>query len=282
MKGLIKDCFIVLFVISVALGSCYAPRYVYSPSTQNIPLLNKKNDLEFSAFYAGSFNDFKGKGNYNRGFDVQTGWAVSNHLAVMVNESARWEKNVDNDTFFYSDSSSLSYKRSFTEFGFGYFSPLHHNEKMKFQVFGGIAFGGSKISDDYFSSRIRTNKYHNSNVTKIFIQPALIYSPTKHFSGALTSRFTEVIFSHITTNYTLAELNNYILDSLAISSIYFWEPAVSYTFGFKKIPVKLRLQGSVSILLNHRFVEHRTGNVALGIIADISKRKKVKESDPKK
>jgi hypothetical protein len=266
-------CFIV---ISSMLCSCYSPRYVYSPSTQNIPLLNKKNDLEFSAFYAGSLNAFKGKGNYNRGFDIQSAWAVSNHFALMVNESARWEKNGANDTFFYSDSSSLSYKRNFTEFGAGYFSLMHHNAKMKIQLFGGVAFGGSKITDDYFSNGIQTDKYHNSKVTKIFIQPALIYSPTKKFSGALTSRFTEVIFAHINTNYTLNELDNYILDSLNTSPVYFWEPAVSYTFGFKKVPVKIRVQGSITILINHRFVEHRTGNLALGVIADISQ-KKIKE-----
>ena len=264
-------------VICAMLCSCYSPRYVYSPSTQNIPLLNKKNDLEFSAFYAGSLNAFKGKGNYNRGFDIQSAWAVSNHFALMVNESARWEKNGANDTFFYSDSSSLSYKRNFTEFGFGYFSLMHQNAKMEIQLFGGAAFGGSKISDDYFSNGIQTDKYHNSKVTKIFIQPALIYSPTKNFSGALTSRFTEVIFAHISTNYTLSELDNYILDSLNTSPVYFWEPAVSYTFGFKKVPVKIRVQGSITILINHRFVEHRTGNLALGVIADISQRKKIKE-----
>ena len=264
-------------VISAMLCSCYSPRYVYSPSTQNIPLLNKKNDLEFSAFYAGSLNAFKGKGNYNRGFDIQSAWAVSNHFALMVNESARWEKNGANDTFFYSDSSSLSYKRNFTEFGFGYFSLMHHNAKMKIQLFGGAAFGGSKISDDYFSNGIQTDKYHNSKVIKIFVQPALIYSPTKNFSGALTSRFTEVIFAHINTNYTLSELDNYILDSLNTSPVYFWEPAVSYTFGFKRVPVKIRIQGSITILINHRFVEHRTGNLALGVVADISQRKKIKE-----
>ena len=102
--------------------ACYSPRYVYSPPTQNIPLLNKKNDLEFSAFYAGSINAFKEKGNYNRGFDIQTAWAVSNHFAVMLNESVRWEKNGGNDSFFPNDSSFLSYKRNFTEVGAGYFT----------------------------------------------------------------------------------------------------------------------------------------------------------------
>lgn len=264
---------IFLFFISFCLNSCYSPRYVYSPSTQNVLLLHKKNDLEFSGFYAGSINAFKEKGNYNRGFDLHTAWALSNHFAVMLNESYQWEKNGGNDSFFPNDSSLLSYKRNFTEMGVGYFTPIAYNEKMQFQLFGGVAFGSSNISDDYVSNNVSTYKYHNSSVTKIFIQPAIIYSPVKNFSGALASRFTEVIFTHIHTNYTATELDNYILDSLTVSPVFFWEPVVSYTFGFKKFPVKLGIQGSISILLNHRFVEHRTGNLALGIIADLPKKR---------
>jgi hypothetical protein len=100
---------------------------VYSPPTQNIPLLEKKNDVELSAFYGGSINFFKEKGNYNRGFDIQSAWAITNHFAVMINENARWEKNGGNDSFFPADSSLLSYKRNFTEFGLGY---LLHMEKI--------------------------------------------------------------------------------------------------------------------------------------------------------
>jgi hypothetical protein len=259
------------FFVSLCMLSCYSPRYVYSPVTQNIPTLHKKNDLELAAWYGGSLNIFKEKGNYNRGFDIHTAWAISNHIAAILNESFRWEKNGGNDSFFPDDSSLLSYKRNFTEIGAGYFSAVGYNEKMQFQLFGGAAFGSSNIADDYISNNVHTNKYHNSSVTKVFIQPAIIYNPVKYFSGALSSRFTEVIFTHIRTNYTPTELDNYILDSLTVSPVFFWEPAVSYTFGFKKIPVKLRIQGSISILLNHRFVEHRTGNLGLGIIADFSK-----------
>jgi len=49
-------------------------QYIYSPPTQNIPLLSKKNDVELSAFYAGAINAFKEKGSYIRGFDIHTGW----------------------------------------------------------------------------------------------------------------------------------------------------------------------------------------------------------------
>lgn len=270
----------VIFV-SISIYSCYSPRYVYSPPTQNVPLLHKKNDLEFSAFYAGSVNAFEAKDNYNRGFDIHSAWAVSNHFAAMLNESIRWENNGGNDSFFPNDSSFLSYKRNYTEVGAGYFTSLENNNKMQLQVFSGAAFGSSKISDDFISNNVQMNKYHDSRVTKIFIQPAFIYSPAKNFSAALTSRFTAVMFTHIRTNYTSAELDNYILDSIAVSPVFFWEPAVSYTFGFKKFPVKFRIQGSISVLLNHRFVEHRSTNTAFGIEADFSKKKNNKAASSK-
>lgn len=253
--------------------SCYSPRYVYSPSTQNIPLLHNKNDLEFAASYSGSANINSSKSDYNRGIDLNAAWAISDHLAAMLNESIRWEKNNANDTYFYGDTSQLSYKRNFAEIGLGYFTSPQSNKKMQLQIFGGAAFGTSNIADDYNSNGTSYNKYHISKATKIFIQPAIIYTPVKNFSGALSSRFTEVIFTHIHTNYSRDELDNYILDSLKVSPVFFWEPAVSYTFGFKKIPLKLRLQGSISILLNHRFIEHRSGNISVGIIGDFSKKR---------
>src|SRR6185312_13632358 len=178
---------ILLVSASLYLLSCYAPRYVYSPSTQNIPLLHKKNDLEFSGFYGGAVNAFKEKGNSINGFDLHGSWAVSNHFAIMLNESFGWEKNRDNDSFFPNDSSLLKYKRNFTELGIGYFTPVAYNEKMQFQLFGGLALGSSDISDDYISNTLHEDKYHNSSVTKIFIQPAIIYNLSKKFSGALTS-----------------------------------------------------------------------------------------------
>ena len=140
--------------------------------------------LNFPAFTAGSINAFKEKGNSNQGFDIQAAWALSNHFAVMLNESFRWEKNGGNDSFFPGDSSLLSYKRNFTEIGAGYFSPVQYNERMQFQLFGGAAFGSSNISDEYISNNVHTNKYHNSSVTKIFIQPAIIYNPFKNFFGS--------------------------------------------------------------------------------------------------
>ncbi len=271
----------IIFFVCISIASCYTPRYVYSPPAQNIPGLALKNDVELSANYGTSINLFSIRGNYNRGFDLQGAWAFSNHFALMVNETFRWEKNSTNDTFFQGDSSALTYKRAFTETGAGYFTSMKKNKKMQFQVFGGASFGSSKIYDDFFSNSILTKKYHQSRVTKVFLQPTFIFKPGDKFNAAFSSRFTEIIFSHIRTNYTPAEQNNYLLDSITVSPVFFWEPALTYTFGFKKIPVKIRIQGSVSILLNHRFVEYRSSNIGLGIVSDFKRAKAKKTSAPK-
>jgi hypothetical protein len=273
--------YLSLLFIAINVYGCYAPRYVYSPPAQIIPLLQKKNELEVSAFYSGSINAFKTAGNYNHGFDMQGAWAVTNHFALTLDESTNRERNGSNDTFFQNDSSVLSYKRNFTGFSAGYYTSLKNNSKMQLQVFGGAAFGSSKIFDDFSSNSSQVNKYHFSRVTKLFIQPALIYSPVKLFSASLSSRFTQVVFTNIRTNYTATELNNYILDSIGISPVFFWEPAVCYSVGFKKSPVKIRLQGSITVLLNHRFVEHHDTNVGIGMTYDFLRSKQKKPAASK-
>ena len=155
---------------------------------------------------------------------------------------------------------------------------MKHNNKMQFQVFTGAAFGLSKISDDFYSNNILAKKYHESRVTKIFVQPAFIFKPGPTFNAALSTRFSEILFSHIRTNYSPGEQNNYLLDSLTFFPVFFWEPAVTYTFGFKRFPFKFRIQGSISVLLNHRFVEHRSSNIGIGLVSDFIQRKHKKKA----
>ncbi|MEO8110559.1 MAG: hypothetical protein ABI594_11025 [Ginsengibacter sp.] len=273
--------FFAISLVSCCTLSCYTPRYVYSPPTQNIPGLDKKNEVELSAHYGASLDLFHSKGNYNRGIDLHSAWAFSNHFAIMLNQNFRWEKNKTNDTYFRDDSSSLKYRRGFTEIGLGFFTPMKANKKMQFQVFAGAAFGSSKIFDDFFSNNILSKKYFQSRVTKLYIQPAFIFKPSPNFNAGLSTRFTEVIFSHVATNYNTTELNNYLLDSISTSPLFFWEPALTYTFGFKNFPFKFRIQSSISVLLNHRFVEHRSSNIGLGLVADFPQRKGKKKESPK-
>jgi len=66
------------------------------------------------------------------------------------------------------------------------------------------------------------------------------------------------------------------LDSISVSPVFFWEPAVNYTFSFKKFPCKIPAPGSLTVLLNHRFVEHRNTNLGIGATYNFLKAKEIK------
>ncbi len=265
---------LALLYISFVFYSCYSPRYIYSPPIQDVPSLNKKNDAEISAFYAGTFDLLNKKGDNSYGFDMHAAWAFSNHFAAIIHETIQRENNDANDTYFYGDTSALSYKINATEIGAGYFSSLTENNKMRFQAFAGAAFGSLQIGDAYVSGNVFTNKFYNSKVTKFFVQPSFLYNATPNFSTALSSRFTELLFTHIKTNYTKEEEDNYILDSVGTAPVFFWEPAITYTFSLKKFPIKFRLQGTLAVLINHQFVQYKTANVGVGLVATIDKKRR--------
>src|SRR5205085_216186 len=118
---------ISILLLVLCMASCYSPRYVYSPSAQNIPLLNKKNDYKLAGYYSGGSGLVKYNNNYARGIDLQTAYAFSDHFGVMLNEYLRWEKNGGNNDFYIPDNSTIKYKRSLTELGVGYFVNLNRD-----------------------------------------------------------------------------------------------------------------------------------------------------------
>lgn len=265
----------------LAFASCYSPRYVYSPSTQNIPVLLKKHDVNVEGYFASgggsSKNGYRGSADYNLGIDIHSAYAVSNHMAIMLNQYNRWEKNDGANDFNFGDSSVIKYKRGLTEVGTGYFSSLNKASKNSlFQIFAGIAFGKFKINDNSLNNAIHFTRFHYADITKIFLQPAIVVGLQQNFTASFSSRFSEVFYKNISTDYTPIELDNYLLKDLSSSPVFFWEPAMNYSFGFKKFKgFKIDLQTGLAILLNRRFVDYRTINIALGVTAnnDLFKRK---------
>lgn len=79
-----------------------------------------------------------------------------------------------------------------------------------------------------------------------------------------------VYFNKISTDYTQTEQADYFLSDLTHSPVFFWEPAMDYVLGCKKMRgIKIELQVSFSVLMNRRFVDYRTMNFAMGIISDL-------------
>ncbi|MEO6328087.1 MAG: hypothetical protein ABIO55_04110 [Ginsengibacter sp.] len=281
LSGIIK--YVSLFILPVFF-SCYSPRYVYSPSTQHIPLVKKRGDFNVGGYFAtggGSSNiAHVGSQNYNAGMDLNSAYALSDHFAIMINKYNRWEKNNGANDFNIGDSSIIKYKRGLTELATGYFTVLrNHSKKSFFQLFAGVAFGKFQINDNSVNNGFHFSKFHNANIAKIFLQPAIIIGPQENFTASFSSRITEVFYNKINTNYSATELDNYLLTGLSSSPVFFWEPAMNYSYAFKKPKgVRVNLQSGFTVLLNKRFIDYRTINLALGITVnnDLFKKKVTK------
>lgn len=262
---------LVYISFSVLLISCYSPRYVYSPSTQNIPSLSAKKDFTMAGFFAanaGGPHNVGNDPNTSLGLDLHTAYALTNHIALMANQYARWEKNENGNDYFSGDSLSIRYKRSLTEIGAGYFTPIANNSTI-LQIFAGTAFGKFRIHEKSIKSGSSFTRFHESGVTKLFIQPSLIAGIHRNFTAAFSLRFSAIMYHNIQTDYSAAELDDYFLSGISQSPVFFWEPAMNFTFGFKEIKkIKFQLQAGFSVLMNRRFVDYRSLNFGAGIVSD--------------
>ena len=192
------------FYLALLFTACYTPRYVYSPTASNVPVLAKKGDNKLAVFYSATpFSNSSSKKFYNYGYDIQGAYAVSRHWALIFNKYNRYEKNNGDFDFFLSDSAVVRYKRALTEFGGGYFTPVSLGSRLTFQLFGGMGFGKFTMKDEGKNSSGQFySRYHETGVTKFFIQPALQVRYTKYFNTSFTSRFTVIWYRGIKTNYS--------------------------------------------------------------------------------
>ena len=262
----------------VFLFSCYTPRYVYSPSAHNVPVLVKKGDSKLAFNYSINLADNTVKDNVStrgkaRGYDLQTAYAFTNHWAVQLNYFNRKERNAGDFDNNLKDSVVINYKRNLTEIGAGYFHALNDNKQAIVQIFAGIGFGKFSFTDNGRDrNSVYRNRFHAANITKLFIQPAFTVRSKKKFAASFSSRHSIIFFKNISTDYTVTELDNYKLDSLSYNPRVFWEPSVINTFGFKKLPgIQFEFQLGLAFLVSRRFVDARAFNFSTGLLFDLPK-----------
>ena len=119
--------------------SCNTPRYIYSPSAHNVPVLTQKGDSKIGAVYSTNFTgEEKRDGalidNRSRGYDLHGAAAITDHFAVQASYFYRWEKSSGG-----KDSLTVRYKRNLTEIGLGYYLPVNDKKNVIFQFLEGQA-----------------------------------------------------------------------------------------------------------------------------------------------
>ena len=278
--GKLKNVCLII-VLLFLLEACYTPRYVYSPAATNVPVLEKKGDNKLAAYYSYSpFSSRPSRQYYNYGLDIQAVYAISGHWALLANESFRYEKNSGDFSFILSDSSVIRYRRNLIEIGGGYFTPLSKAGNIRFQCMGGLGLGKFTMDDN---GRDNLNQYysrfHETGITKLFIQPAIQLRYNRYFTTSFATRFTVLWYHDIKTNYTAEELQAFLLNELSTSPRTFLEPSVINLFSFKKWPAyRIELQFDFASLVSHRFLDYRSINISAGATVDFSKLKKQRRS----
>jgi hypothetical protein len=249
---------LLLIACCFFLFSCYTPRYVYSPAAHNVPVLVKKGDSKLAANYSVNMAEEAG------GYDLQGAYAFTNHWALQLNYFKRTEKNSGDFSSAISDSTVIAV---------GYFHSLNERQLVFFQVFAGAGFGKFGFTDvGRDATGLYRSRYHNMDIAKIFIQPALMVKSRGSFAASLSSRYSVIYFKNIKTDYSVTDLENYTLDSLNASPRLFWEPAMVFTFGYKKLPgISFEFQNGFSFLMSRRFVDYRSFNFSAGLVFDLPK-----------
>ncbi|CAN5865875.1 hypothetical protein BH11BAC4_BH11BAC4_21100 [soil metagenome] len=268
---------IVLTVITLlVLASCSTPRFAYSPNAHNVPVFTQKNDSKLAVNYSTNADTRRSEDKYSRnksnGFDVQGAYAITDHIAVQGSYFSRNEKSSSNNQDYF-DSSVIKYKRDLFEFGAGYFTPIDKKGKVHFQFYGGVGFGKFTINENGRDNNLLFyNRYHNSNLTKFYVEPAITFKSTETFAASLSTRFSIIKFRNIATNYTQAEKETFNLDSIGRNAIVFFEPAFVNSFGFNKLPgLRIEYQLGLSLLMSRTVVDNRTFNFSIGLLFDIPK-----------
>ncbi|MBL0054891.1 MAG: hypothetical protein IPP31_01630 [Chitinophagaceae bacterium] len=257
---------LLIALLTLLLVSCNTPRYVYSPAAQNVPVLTQKGDSKIGGYYSTNFvGEEKRNGetidNRSRGYDLHGAVAITDHFAIQAGHFYRWEKTTES-----TDSATVRYKRNLTEFGLGYYLPINVQKSVFFQVFAGAGFGRFSFTD---IDRIAAN-FHQANITKIYIQPAILFRSKGSFSSSVSIRASIMNYSKIQTSYNPSQLDDYNLDSLNNRAKIFFEPGFTGSFGFKNVPgLRFEFQGGLSFLASRKFIDYRLINLSFGTWFDL-------------
>ncbi|MEO7982606.1 MAG: hypothetical protein ABI688_00865 [Bacteroidota bacterium] len=202
-----KYLFILLLPV-LLLTACSIQRRLYSPTQVNNPSLEAKGDYSFSLSYSAP-----------PGFDLNGGYAITNHWALIGGAFSYKNKDQEEDYDLFSthrDSSSLLYRHKGFHIGTGFYFPLIKNKPSLFlSFFGGFTKGNFEMKEALYQAAPnpavspRLN-YYKSDIDRWFLQGSLnLYHQNIHQS--FITRFNYVGYSNTQTDYDLSQQTEFNL-----------------------------------------------------------------------
>jgi len=211
----------------------------------------------------------------NRGFDIQAAYSLHKNWAVTAGYFNRKERDIYRAfSTNYFDSSIVSYQRHITDWGGGYFFPVDRRKTLYINLLGGIGFGKFSFTDrGTDKTGLFYNRFHNSQVTKWFLQSSANTFAGNYFRASFIMKFSFVHYSSISTSYTNDELQYYYLDKVKNNTIFFFEPAFNIQVGFPGVDW-LKLEGCLNFSTDPfdevARVEARSINGSIGLCVDFT------------
>ncbi len=211
---------------------------VYIPNSRSVPLFESAGEVSIDGYINGS------------GFDVNTGVAVSDHVAIIANGAYAQT----------GDSESEDYQsHRFGEVGVGYFSDTGTN--LRTEIFGGYGIGEATSVDEYIfftTNSERTTGHYN----RMFVQGNMGWSPGNFQLGG-AFRFSYVTFTEFET--TSSSYTN-------SRSATFAEPTFFLKGGDD---IKFNLQAGLNLPMQESIAfDYRFLHLTLGLGVKIGGRKK--------
>jgi hypothetical protein len=223
MKLIIRISFFLMLVFFI---SC-AP--VYIPNTVNAPLFSGKGEFNLGA-HTGT-----------NGIDIQTAYAFTDHLGIMINGSF-----MTNDTSQYGDH----HKHTFGELGLGYYNKL--GSVFRVETFAGFGMGRASAYDSFFFI-VPQAIIADGHYSRIFVQTS-IGASTDFFDGGLTLRGCYVNFYKYTYGGT---------DFSHKDDDFFFEPVLFARIGWKYI--KFQTQFGLSVPMNDNLINYQPFMMSFGL-----------------
>lgn len=255
-----------IVILWVACSSCSMTRYryIYTASPANNPYFTEKGDSKFAGYYS---DNGSGGEDLSNGFDLQAGYAISNHLAIIAGYYNRKEKV--EERIYGPRSTIVSYKRDMVDGGFGFFAPINKKKTIFFNFYTGYSGGKFSLTDEQY--------FYKNKINKWFFQPSLNFMPGKYFRFSFSAKTSFVHFRQENTNYTEGDIGGYGLEQIRNNTKNFFEPSISVQVGLPKIPW-VKIEGILSGITNYRPYNEkaavRDGNSSIGLYFDFSKMKR--------
>jgi hypothetical protein len=192
--------------------------------------------------------------------DVQTAFAVGDHLGIMANG------------FFksYNGDNNYQHRGGLLELGAGYYNA--YNSHVVFEAYGGGGMG--RVYKQEMMNSGNNSQFLGSftgNGSRIFLQPSIGFT-SSFFDVALANRLSFVKYHRFSsTNYSTEELVKNDLDNVTDPLYVFVEPAVTARVGYKFIKVQAQYGLTINMGQN---LPHTQNFATLGVIIDLKPKKK--------